>query len=134
MPGLKLTVSGAPDEALSRRLAAELTALTCTTLRKKPERTMVQVRYLPHEHWFIAARSLADHGKNSFRLELTITEGTNTPEEKARYIAAAMAMLRDVLGPAVPKASYVVLHDIAGEAWGYDGVTQAARRLARAAA
>ena len=123
MPGLKLTVSGAPDEALSRRLAAELTALTCTTLRKKPERTMVQVRYLPHEHWFIAARSLADHGKNSFRLELTITEGTNTRDEKSAYQKKAFALLSELIGNLHPHANIHVI-DCDAVSYGYGGLSQ----------
>ena len=123
MPGLKLTVSGAPDEALSRRLAAELTALTCATLRKKPERTMVQVRYLAHEHWFIAARSLADHGKNSFRLELTITEGTNTRDEKSAYQKKAFALLSELIGNLHPHSNIHII-DCDAVSYGYGGLSQ----------
>ena len=123
MPGLKLTVSGAPDEALSRRLAAELTALTCTTLRKVPERTMVQVRYLPQEHWFIAARSLADYGKNSFRLELTITEGTNTRDEKSAYQKKAFALLSELIGNLHPHSNIHII-DCDAVSYGYGGLSQ----------
>src|SRR5262249_15993356 len=93
MPGLKLTVSGQPDAALSAGLGGELNRVTCGTLGKLPERTMVMVRYVPHEHWFIQARSLAEQGKNSFRLEVTITEDTNTKDEKAIYQKEAYELL-----------------------------------------
>ena len=123
MPGLKLTVSGTPDEALSRRLAAELTALTCSTLRKKPERTMVQVRYLPREQWFIEARSLADHGKNSFRLEVTITEGTNTRDEKSLYQKRAFVLLSELIGNLHPHSNVHII-DCGAISYGYGGLTQ----------
>lgn len=123
MPGIKLTVSGLPDEALSRRLAAELTALTCATLRKKPERTMVQVHYVAHPHWFISSRSLADHGKNSFRLEVTITEGTNTRDEKSAYQKKAFALLSELIGNLHPHSNVHII-DCGAVSYGYGGLTQ----------
>ncbi|MCA6125406.1 4-oxalocrotonate tautomerase family protein [Bradyrhizobium sp. WSM 1704] len=123
MPGIKLTVSGTPDEALSRRLAAELTAFTCTTLRKQPERTMVQVHYLAHEHWFIEARSLAEHGKNSFRLEVTITEGTNTRDEKSIYQQKAFALLSELIGNLHPHSNIHII-DCGAVSYGYGGLSQ----------
>src|ERR1700760_4452332 len=109
MPGIKLTVSGRPDETLSRRLATELTAFTCATLRKQPERTMVQVHYVPHEHWFIGSRSLADHGKNSFRLEVTITEDTNSRDEKSIYQKKAFALLSELIGNLHPHSNVHII-------------------------
>lgn len=123
MPGIKLTVSGTPDEALSRRLATELTNLTCTILRKKPDRTMVQVRYLPREHWFIEARSLAEHGRNSFRLELTITAGTNTREEKAIYQKRTFDLLAELIGNLHPHSNVHII-DCDAASYGYGGLSQ----------
>ncbi len=42
------------------------------------------------------------------------------------------AMLKELLGP-LPAASYVAIHEIPADAWGYDGLTQAARKPAREA-
>jgi 4-oxalocrotonate tautomerase len=123
MPGIKLTVSGHPDETLSRRLATELTAFTCTTLKKKPERTMVQVHYVAHEHWFVDSRSLADHGKNSFRLEVTITEGTNTRDEKTVYHKRAFALLSELIGNLHPHSNVHIV-DCRADSYGYGGLTQ----------
>ncbi|QPF87174.1 4-oxalocrotonate tautomerase family protein [Bradyrhizobium genosp. L] len=123
MPGIKLTVSGRPDQALSRRLAVELTALTCRTLRKKPERTMVQVHYIEPEHWFIDQRSLADHGKNSFRLEVTITEDTNTRGEKIAYHRQAFALLSELIGNLHPHSNVHIV-DCGAVSYGYGGFTQ----------
>jgi 4-oxalocrotonate tautomerase len=130
MPGLKLTVSGQPDAALSARLAAELTTLTCSTLRKLPERTMVMVHYVPHEHWFIQARSLAEHGRNSFRLEVTITEDTNTKDEKAVYQKEAYELLARLIGNLHAHSNVHVI-DCKAAGYGYGGLTQEYRYHAK---
>ena len=131
MPFIRVTVAGtALEPAQVRALQRGTTEQMASILGKKAELTNVVVEQIAAASWSIGGEST---GLGAY-IEAKITDGTNTPEEKARYIAAAMAMLRDVLGPGVPKASYVVLHDLAGEAWGYDGLTQAARRAARAVA
>lgn len=123
MPGLALTVSGSPDPALSRRLADETTRVTCETLRKRPELTTVLVRFIAHEHWFIAGRSLAEHGRNAFRLEVTITDETNTREEKAAYHRAAFAALSRLVGNLHPHSNVHIV-DCRATAYGYGGLTQ----------
>lgn len=131
MPFIRITVAGpALEPAQIRALHHRTTEQMSTILGKKAELTNVLVEQTASASWSIGGEP-AEIGAY---VDAKITEGTNTGEEKARYIAASMAMLRDVLGPTVPKASYVVIHDLAGESWGYDGVTQAARRAARAAA
>jgi 4-oxalocrotonate tautomerase len=131
MPFIRVTVADpALEPAQVRALQRGTTEQMASILGKKAELTNVVVEQIAAASWSIGGEST---GLGAY-IEAKITDGTNTPEEKARYIAAAMAMLRDVLGPGVPKASYVVLHDLAGEAWGYDGLTQAARRAARAVA
>ena len=67
-------------------------------------------------------------------LDVKVTRGTNTHEEKARFVAAVAAMFRQVLGPDLPLATYVVIDEIEADAWGYDGITQEERRLLRAQA
>lgn len=126
MPGIELTVSGTPDEALNRRLATELTALTCETLRKEPERTMVMIHHVPHKQWFINTRSLADQGKNSFRLEVTITEDSNTRDEKEAYQKRVFALLAELIGNVHPHSNVHIV-DCKGSAYGYGGITQERR-------
>ena len=61
-------------------------------------------------------------------LEATVTAGANTDDEKAAFIAAAEAMLRDALGR-LDAPVYVIVQEIPATDWGYDGRTQAARRI-----
>ncbi|WP_426434823.1 tautomerase family protein [Bradyrhizobium genosp. P] len=123
MPGIKLTVSGTPDDALSRRLATEITSLTCATLKKKRELTMVQIHYLPREQWFIDQRSLVEHGKNSFRLKVTITEGTNTRGDKIAYHKRAFGLLSELIGNLHPHSNVHII-DCGAVCYGYGGRTQ----------
>ncbi len=62
----------------------------------------------------------------SFFLEVRVTEGTNTSDEKADYVHRVFTALEQVLGPLHP-ASYVVIHEVRADAWGYQGATQAYR-------
>jgi 4-oxalocrotonate tautomerase len=78
--------------------------------------------------WSIGAKPVTVAG----HLDMKVTEGTNTPEEKARFIAAAAQLLKDVLGPELPTATYVVVHEVPADSWGYDGLTQDYRRGAAA--
>lgn len=123
MPGIFLTVSGAADQDQTRRLAEEVARLTCTVLRKDPDRATVIIDHVPRERWFIAGHSLADLGKNAFRLEITVTDETNTREEKAAFHAEAFALLSGLIGN-VHFHSNVHIVDCRASAYGYGGITQ----------
>ena len=60
-------------------------------------------------------------------LDVKVTAGTNTPEEKRRFVSEAVRLLRSVIGPILNPVCYVVVHEVAADAWGYDGRTQADR-------
>ncbi|MCO6418034.1 4-oxalocrotonate tautomerase [Siccirubricoccus sp. KC 17139] len=123
MPGLTLKLSGQPDPALARRIVPALTALTCDVLEKQPAQTMVMLQFVPHELWFIENRSLAEHGRNSFRLEVTVTDETNTKAQKARYQKAAFDLLSEMIGNLHPHSNVHII-DCRASAYGYGGVTQ----------
>ena len=123
MPGLVLRISGDPNQELTRRIVPEIMALTCSVLHKKREQTMVMLQYVSREHWFIAGKSLAEHGKNSFRLEVTVTDETNTKEQKAAYHKAAYAALSALIGNVHPHSNIHII-DCRAAAYGYGGITQ----------
>jgi 4-oxalocrotonate tautomerase len=64
-------------------------------------------------------------------MDIKVTAGTNTDEEKEKMIRQAIEMFKEVVG-AIPEASYVVIHEVDATAWGYDGRTQRSRASARA--
>ncbi len=129
MPILNVTLSTAPDAALSAKVAATLSQLTASLLGKNPQVTAVAIAHVDPVHWFVAGRSLADHGKASFFLDTRITDGTNTKDEKAAYVAAVFEKMGDLLGP-IHEESYVHVHDVRGDAYGYGGRTQDYRYIA----
>jgi 4-oxalocrotonate tautomerase len=125
MPFISIKVAGptlAPEQI--KVLQTQTTALMAGVLGKKAELTAVLVEQVQAAGWTTGANAVpvAAH------LEATITAGTNSGEEKARFIAEAARMLKSVLGANLPLATYIVLQDIPADSWGYDGLTQAARR------
>ncbi|MFJ3151377.1 4-oxalocrotonate tautomerase [Pseudomonas putida] len=126
MPGITLTLSGAPDAALASRLSHELTELTARVLDKLPSQTMVIVRFVDPGLWFIDSESLESLGRNSFRLEVTITDETTTVEQKRRYQRESYDLLSQHIGNVHPHSN-VHLIEVRATAYGYGGVPQAAK-------
>ncbi|SPJ32178.1 tautomerase family protein [Kushneria phyllosphaerae] len=123
MPRITLTISGASNDELTRRVAHELGQLTASSLDKPYNATMLMVDYFPREDWFISGRSLQELGKNSFRLEVTVTDETNTREEKARYHRDAFDLLTKLIGDIHPHSNIHII-DCRASAYGYGGETQ----------
>lgn len=126
MPYLHLTLSHNPPAEGLARVAQALTDLTVELLGKRRELTALSIAITPEGRWFVGGAPLLGQ---SYQLDIKVTDGTNTAEEKAGFIAQVHTTLEALLGP-MATASYVVVHDLEGRAWGYQGRTQAARRQA----
>ncbi|MDT9002074.1 hypothetical protein RQP53_22540 [Paucibacter sp. APW11] len=131
MPHLHLSLSdeAAPDLA---QLAAALTALTARTLHKDPSLTTLRVDRLAPGHWFAAGAALPA-GQHAHQLEIQVTAGTNGEAEVAAWLAGADALLREALGGdghGHPPC-YLVVQTLDAAHWGYNGLSQAQRRLTR---
>ncbi|MEW8393622.1 MAG: hypothetical protein AB2651_17725 [Candidatus Thiodiazotropha sp.] len=132
MPVIRITLTGEqPSPSQYRDLQQQTTRLMAQVLAKRPAVTAVLVQSLPATSWSIGGSAL-DGGQRGAQMEIMITAGTNSAEEKAVMIGAAYGMLDDLLGP-LPEASYVVIHEIPADAWGYGGMTQKARQGSRVA-
>lgn len=129
MPTLQLKVSPLQNPAHYRALASALTRLSTLHLGKRAEVTAVMIDDVPAARWHIGGSDVA--GPTAF-LEISITAGTNTADDKAAFIAAAFAELERQLGAGRPltPASYVIVRELPATDWGYGGQTQAARRQA----
>lgn len=130
MPTLQLKLSPPAAPAVQAALARELSELTAEVLGKQLALTALMVEAVPAPQWYIGAH--AAPGPTAW-LEISITAGSNTPAQKAAFIAAAHAAFQRHLGaqqPVVP-ASYVIVRELPAPDWGYGGQTQAARRQAR---
>jgi len=133
MPTLHLKVSPLQNPPRYRALAQALTLLSTEHLGKRAEVTAVLIEDLPAARWYVGGQDVL---RPTAFLEISITQGTNSSQEKAAFIAAAFAELQAQLGVGQPlePASYVVVRELPATDWGYGGQTQAARQAARAVA
>lgn len=129
MPYLDIRIGAPCLPETVRRFAARLTDLTADLLAKRRELTSVAVHCVPPGHWFVGGAALSDSGAATFFVEANVTAGTNDARQKADFIAAAFAAAEDILGK-LDAASYVIVREVPADAWGYQGLTQAQRRLA----
>lgn len=131
MPYLNVRLSTPLPDGAPARVAALLTDLTAEVLKKKRELTAVVIDPVPADHWFIGGAPLGARqaAVTSFFLDIKVTEGTNTKDEKAAYVQRVFADMQSILGPLDP-ASYVVIHEVRADAWGYGGATQEFRYVA----
>ncbi|KAA5604097.1 hypothetical protein F1188_17555 [Roseospira marina] len=122
MPFARLTLIPQQPPEIIERLTTDLTDLIAADLGKRHELTSVLIETPSRARWTIGAgpQPTAAH------LEICVTAGTNSADEKRRFIRHAMDRLRQAI-PALPEASYVVVRDLPGGDWGYDGRTQADR-------
>jgi 4-oxalocrotonate tautomerase len=124
MPFIHVKVAGPQLEpAQITALQQGVTRLMAEVLHKNAALTAVLVEQVALAGWSVGAEPVAQ----AAQIDAIISAGTNTPEQKARFIAEAYGLLRRVLGPDLSDVSYVVLHDVPKDSWGFGGLTQAAR-------
>lgn len=129
MPLITITVSTPHLKMLPKAtIAAEVSRLSTTILHKDPSVTAVIVSRVSPDDWFVGGQSLSDVWLASFWLDIHVTEGTNTKDEKAAFIAAVYEAMEKLLGPLHPE-SYVHVHEVRGDAYGYGGLTQERRYI-----
>lgn len=128
MPFVNVKVTEDLDGAKIARLQRGITALMADVLGKKAALTSVLIESVSAMGWTVDAEPVP----RAAHLDAKVTKGTNSVEEKARFIDAAHALMGDVLGPGLPLATYVVVDEVPGDAWGYAGQTQASRASLRA--
>jgi 4-oxalocrotonate tautomerase len=113
---------------LVREISETLLELTTRILRKKRELTSITIDFVPPEHWVVGGATLAAQGVSSFYFDIKVVDGTNTKDEKAQYIAESFAAFAKLLGPLHPE-SYIYVHDVRAEAYGFGGLTQEYRYI-----
>ncbi|RVP12319.1 4-oxalocrotonate tautomerase [Sinorhizobium meliloti] len=128
MPIINISVTGQPEPELSAKVAAKVSDLTQSHLRKDPSVTAVVVSYVDPRHWFAGGKSLAPQQASSFWLDIKVVDGTNTKQELGAYIEAIFASFEDILGTVHPE-SYVLVHEVPAAAYGYGGKTQEFRYI-----
>jgi 4-oxalocrotonate tautomerase len=128
MPYLNVKICAPQSQETTQQVVAFLTEHTAAILGKRNEVISVGIEYISNELWTIGGKTLKDQGLATFYLDIKITDGTNTKNEKANYIQKVFAEFEAVLGRLNP-ASYIVVQDVRADAWGYAGETQEYRYI-----
>ncbi len=126
MPYINIRLGAHLDASQQKQLYTKTTSLMNTIMGKRPEVTVVHIQESEPHFWSTYGSSLGEQDPIGAYVDIKITEGSNTPEEKAVMIAETVKMLKENVG-AIQEACYVVIDEIPANAWGYDGKTQAER-------
>ena len=128
MPMITVQLAGEPNAVLAEKVQQSVTGLTAEILGKDPKVTAVVVEFISPRFWFIAGKSAEARRTAEFFVDVRITDGTNTKDEKARYIAETYAALSRLLGGGQSE-SYVHVNDVRADGYGYGGLTQERRYI-----
>ena len=84
MPYLDIRISQQPSKEITEKVVTSLMDHTTNILGKKPEVTSIGVSFISPETWFIGGTPVSQQAMTTFYLDIKITEGTNTKQEKAQ--------------------------------------------------
>lgn len=127
MPFINISLSGSElSKDQKQQLFLQTTKLMDEVMHKKKELTSVRIECCDGSDWAIGSKPMSDLGVRAVYMDIKVTEGTNSADDKSEMIKQSILMLRDVVG-SIAEASYVVIHEVANDSWGYDGLTQLAR-------
>lgn len=124
MPYIDLMVHPAVTPQQADVLATGITDAMVEVMGKRRDLTAVRVAPAAATLWSIGGEAC---GAPTAYLEVKITAGSNSETDKAQLLQRLHALLDSTLG-GLAKASYIVVHELAADSWGYSGQTQAARR------
>ncbi len=114
---------------LKADIASAVSELTAKILHKDPKVTAIIVKSVDAADWFAGGKSLAEQNLASYWIDIHVSEGTNTKDEKAAYLAAMFARMGDLLGP-LHHETYLHVDEVRGDAYGFGGLTQERRYIA----
>jgi len=124
VPFIRITVLGPTLEPEQiGRLQQGTTDLMTSVMRKPLEGTSVLVERVSQGGWSIAGTPV----DVAAQVDATIGLGTNTPDEKARFMAEMMELLRAVLGRELREETYVTFHEVDHGSYGRGGLTRGER-------
>ncbi len=130
MPLITVTyASSRQSPSLKAEIAAAVSELTAKILHKDPKVTAIIVKSVDAAEWFAGGQSLAEQKLASFWLDTHVSEGTNTKDEKAAYLAAIFKRMGELLGT-LHNESYLHVDEVRGDAYGFGGLTQERRYIA----
>lgn len=130
MPLITVTyATSCETPSLKADIAAAVSELTAKILHKDLKVTAIIVKATNAADWFAGGKSLAEQKLASYWLDIHVSEGTNTKDEKAAYLAAMFTRMGELLGP-LHEETYLHVDELKGDAYGFGGLTQERRYIA----
>ena len=126
MPYINIRIGKELDPSQQQQLYTRTTSLMKSVMGKRAEVTVVHLQESEPHLWSTHATVLTSKDPVGAYVDIKVTEGTNTPEEKAEMLSQIVKMLQETVG-VIQQACYVVIDDIPADSWGYDGKSQAMR-------
>ena len=123
-----MSVTAPKSDELSEKISASLVSRTSETLGKNADVTSVLIDYIQPDQWFVGGKKVAGTGKATFNLEILITEGTNTKNEKSEYLRQVFSDMKEILGELTP-ACYIFINEVKADSWGFEGASQEFRYI-----
>ena len=123
MPYINIKLNAKESDELREKIANIVLENTTTILNKKADVTSVLVEFVTQNSWSVGGKNCV-----TFYLDIKITKGTNTKEQKANYIKKCYNDFQELLGEITP-ASYIVIDEIDADSWGFEGLTQEYRYI-----
>lgn len=121
--------SSRQSPSLKADIANVVSELTAKILHKEPKVTAIIVKSVDAADWFAGGKSLAEQKLASYWIDIHVSEGTNTKDEKAAYLAAMFQRMGELLGP-LHNETYLHVDEVKGDAYGFGGLTQERRYIA----
>jgi 4-oxalocrotonate tautomerase len=123
MPYAELKTLPTPTPEQAKVLAQGITDALVEVAAKRREVTAVHIASSDARLWTVGGET---SGRAIAYLDVKITTGSNSREQKGKLIERLHTLLKDVFGE-LAEASYIVIHELPAESWGYAGISQAAR-------
>lgn len=121
--------SSRQSPSLKADIVNAVSELTAKILHKDPEVTAIIVKPVDAGDWFAGGKSLAEQKLASYWIDIHVSEGTNTKDEKEAYLAAMFERMAEILGP-LHSETYLHVDEVKGDAYGFGGLTQERRYIA----
>jgi len=125
MPILTLKTTATVSDEQAQSLMQQLSQLGARILNKREEVTACVLELIPASRWWVGGESGASVRA---QLDIQVTHGTNTQDEKQRFVQQAYGVLQAHFSePALHPVCYVSVLEVPADGWGYGGLTQQQR-------
>lgn len=123
MPFINVKLNVQESIGIREKIVEIVLDKTSNILDKKSEITSVLVEFIPYSSW-----SIGGINTSTFNLDIKITKGTNTKNQKALYIQSIYKEFKNLLGE-ISIASYITIDEVDDDSWGFEGLTQEYRYI-----